>query len=55
LCLPGREPANRNALLERHRRCLRERYPVLGAAVGHITDLEAIVGQGDTESTRIED
>jgi hypothetical protein len=24
---------------------LRERHPVLGAVVGHITDLEAIVGR----------
>jgi hypothetical protein len=42
LSLPGREPANRKALLERHRPCLRERHPVLGAVVPHITDLEAI-------------
>jgi hypothetical protein len=54
LPLPGREPANRNALLERHRTCLREQYPVLGAAVGHITDLETIVGQRVTGSTRLE-
>ena len=45
LSLPGREAANRKALLERHCPCLRERHPVLGAVVGHITDLEAIAGQ----------
>jgi hypothetical protein len=45
LPLPGREPANGHALLERRRPCLRERHPVLGAVAGHITDLETIVGR----------
>jgi len=45
LSLPGREPASRKALLERHRPCLREGDPVLGAVVEHITDLEAIAGR----------
>src|SRR6476469_1787184 len=40
LSLPGREAANRKTLLERHCPCLRKRHPVLGAVVGHITDLE---------------
>ena len=52
LSLPGREPANRKALLERHRPCLRERHAVLGAVVGHITDLEATIGQWANRSTR---
>ena len=40
-------------MLERHRpRRLRERHPVLGAVVGHITDLEAIIGQWVNRSTR---
>ena len=50
----GRLQAAITALLERHRRCLHERYPVLGAAVGHITDLETIVGQRVTGATRRE-
>ena len=33
--------------------CLRKRHPVLGAVVGHITDLEAIVGQPVMGSTRL--
>jgi hypothetical protein len=53
LPLPGREPANRNAPLERHRPCLRERHPVLGAVVGHITDLEAIAGRRVKGSSRL--
>jgi len=33
-------------MLERHRpRRLRDRHAVLGAVVGHITDLEAIAGR----------
>ena len=54
LSLPGREPANGHALLERHRRCLRERHPVLSTAVGHITDLETIVGRRVNRPTRLD-
>jgi len=54
LPLPRREPANGNALLERHRPCLRERHPVLGAVAGHITDLETIVGRPVNRSTRLD-
>jgi hypothetical protein len=53
LSLPGPEPANGNELLERHRPCLLERHPVLGAVVGHITDLETIVGRRFNPSTRL--
>jgi hypothetical protein len=45
LSLPGREPAEPEGLLERHRPCLRERRPVLGAVVEHITHLEATIAQ----------
>src|ERR1700694_6013425 len=40
-----------NASLERHRPCLGERHPVLGAVLGHITDLETIVGRRVKVST----
>jgi hypothetical protein len=33
--------------------CLRERHPVLGAVVGHITDLEAIAGRRVKGSSRL--
>ena len=40
-------------ILERHRpRRLRDRHAVLGAVVGHITDLEATIGQWANRSTR---
>jgi hypothetical protein len=53
LSLPGREPASRKALLERHRPCLREGDPVLGAVVEHITDLETIVCRRVNGPTRV--
>ena len=43
LSLPRRKPANRQAPLKRHLPRPRERHPVHGAVVGHITDLETIV------------
>jgi hypothetical protein len=53
LALPGCEPTNGTAMLERHRpRRLRDRHAVLGAVVGHITDLEATFGQWASRSTR---
>ena len=53
LALPGCEPTNWTAMLERHRpRRLRDRHAVLGAVVGHITDLEATIGQWANRSTR---
>jgi hypothetical protein len=54
LPLPGPEPANRDALLDRHRPRLLERHPVLGAVAGHITDLETIVGRRVNRSTRLD-
>ena len=46
LALPGGEPTHRTAVLERHRPRRGQRHPVLGAVVGHITDLE-IVNRAD--------
>ena len=34
-------------MLERHRPRLLERHPVLGAVVGHITDLEATASRAE--------
>ena len=48
-----RWPANRTALLERRRPCLRQRHPVPSAVARHITDLETIVGRPVNRSTRV--
>ncbi len=53
LALSGWEPTNGTAMLERRRpRRLRDRHAVLGAVGGHITNLEATIGQWANRSTR---
>jgi hypothetical protein len=54
LSLPRRKPANRQAPLKRHLPRPRERHPVHGAVVGHITDLETIVCRRVNGPTRVQ-